>query len=382
MICFNHRGKQKMLKKRYEEFIFVDFASARQPGFRNNVVRVGDVPDLVRRYGSYECYASSFLFTENLRNYVEKRGSVAGYDGEAYAPYLVLDVDNPEIDLALHSARKVLLLLFQEWGIPDEAVQCYFSGSKGFHIMIDTRVFGDVRPSKTLHIEFAKVREVIALKAGAEMDLAIKDKLRLIRIPNTINRRSGLYKIQISIGNIMELKAKDIIGEADKPRSLVNVNSAGLLPSTDVEPNERAVEIYATTLMYVKDRRVRAVIDYSLRGEKPENLLCEARIKIWEFPVEEGFRHNCAMRILSQFHISGYEKEKSMRLMTQWNLSNGINLPEREIISMVESVYSSPHPYSYGCRDSILQNFCPYRDRLEACRMYWVYKDKKKKRLH
>jgi hypothetical protein len=367
-----------MLKRKYKEFIFVDFAAGRQPGFRNNIVRAGDVPDLVTRYGSYECYATSFFFTEELREYVEERGSVAGYDGEAYAPYLVLDVDNPEIDLALESARKVLLLLSKEWGIPNEAVQCYFSGSKGFHIMIDSRIFGDVRPSKTLHMEFSKVREFIAQDAGADMDLAIKDKLRLIRIPNTINRRSGLYKIQISIGNIMELKAKDIIEEAEKPRTLIDVNSSGLLPATDVKPNERAGKIYATTLMYVKDRRIRAVIDYSLRGEKPENLLCEARKKIWEFPVEEGFRHNCAMRLLSQFHISGYEKEKSMRLMTQWNLNNNINLPGREIVSMVESVYSSPHPYSYGCRDSILQTFCPYRDRLEACRMYWIYKDKKK----
>lgn len=378
MLCLNQKGKTRERLssggiKVYKEFCFVDFASARQPGFRNNIVRVGDVPGLVKRYKSYECYATSFFFRKDLREYVSETGSVGGYDGAAFAPFLILDIDDPDIGEALESARKVLLLLLKHWGIQDKAVHSYFSGSKGFHIMIDSRVFGDINPSGNLHIEFAKVRETISKRAGADMDLTIKDKLRLFRIPNTINRKSGLFKIQLSIREIMELKTDDIIKKAEKPLVLVNVDSSGLLPAMDIKPNDKALNIYAESISGVREGRIRVRIDHRLSGKKPEDVLCEARKEIWQARIQVGLRHNCAMRILSQFHISGFEKEKALRIMNEWNHNKRVHLPQREIISMVESVYSSPHPYSYGCRDSILRTFCPYRGRLKECRRYMAY---------
>jgi len=363
-----------------KDFCFIDFAAKYQPGFRNNIVNVRDVPGLVTHYKAYECYATCFFFREDLRAYVRETGSVASYDGVALAPYLVLDIDNPMIGEALESVRRVLLLLLQEWNLPYEAVQCYFSGSKGFHIMIDSRVFGDVRPSRNLHIVFSKVREIIAKHAFVYMDLTIKDKLRLFRIPNTINRKSGLYKIQLPIDEIMELGTGEIINRAKKQQTLTNVDSSGLLPAIPVKQSDKALTVYEKALSSTKESRIVVTINYSLSTEEPENILCEARKKIWQLHIEEGLRHNCAMRMLSQFHISGFEKEKSLRLLMDWNSSKNIALPEREIVRMVDSVYSSPHPYSYGCRDSILQIFCPYRKMLRDCANYRILMDTKKYR--
>lgn len=362
----------------HKEYCFVDFASRYQPGFRNNIVHVEEVPCLVKKYKSYECYATCFFFTEKLREYVKEKGSVGGYDGIAFAPYLVLDIDDPKIGEALNSARKILLLLLKDWKLPSEAVQCYFSGSKGFHITIDSGVFGDIKPSRDLHVEFSNVRGAIAEQSGVDMDLTIKDKLRLFRIPNTINRKSGLYKIQLAICDIMELETAEIIEKAKKPQELINVDRSGLLPGIRVKPNNKALKIYAEVLSAKKEKRVRVSIDYNLAEEEPDKVLCGARKVIWQSHIEEGLRHNCAMRLLSQFHISGFEKEKSLRLMVEWNRDNDIALPEKEIACMVESVYSSPHTYSYGCRDSILQTFCPYRGRLLDCGIYRRYRDMRK----
>ena len=359
----------------HKAFSFLDFAARYQPGFRNNIVRVGEVPGLIKKYKSYECYTTCFFFTEELREYVKERGSVAGYDGDAFAPRLFLDIDDPEISKALDSARRILLLLLHDWKLPHKAVQCYFSGSKGFHIMIDSRVFGDVRPSRNVHVLFSKVREAIAKQARVNMDLTIKDKLRLFRIPNTINGKSGLYKIQLTIHEITKLKTEQIIEKAGKPQNLLNVDMPGLLPAINVKPNNKALNVYAKALSMTEERRVIVNIDYSLSIEEPEKVLCEARKQIWLSHIEEGLRHSCAMRMLSQFHVSGFGKEKSLGLMAEWNRNNNIALPEREIVSMVKSVYASPHPYSYGCRDSILQNFCPYRDRLKECESYRRFRD-------
>jgi hypothetical protein len=56
--------------------------------------------------------------------------------------------------------------------------------------------------------------------------------------------------------------------------------------------------------------------------------------------------------------------------MTEWSINNMIGLPEREVTSIVDSVYSSPHPYHYGCMDSILQEYCPYRKSLRDCKFF------------
>ena len=40
------------------DFRYVDFASRYQPGFRNNVVPVAQVPKLVGRYGPTDCFCT------------------------------------------------------------------------------------------------------------------------------------------------------------------------------------------------------------------------------------------------------------------------------------------------------------------------------------
>jgi hypothetical protein len=50
------------LHARMTTFRWVDFAARAQPGFRNHVVTVDEVPALVARFGAEECYASIFRF--------------------------------------------------------------------------------------------------------------------------------------------------------------------------------------------------------------------------------------------------------------------------------------------------------------------------------
>lgn len=75
----------------------MDFAAAAQPGFRNHVVPVGDIPGLVAQYGADECYASIYSFSDEallylVEHHVEGRPSIAGYDGKVWAPFLALSV--------------------------------------------------------------------------------------------------------------------------------------------------------------------------------------------------------------------------------------------------------------------------------------------------
>jgi hypothetical protein len=49
---------------------YVDFAARAQPGFRNHVVAVEEVPGLVERWGAEECYASIFRLSADILVYL------------------------------------------------------------------------------------------------------------------------------------------------------------------------------------------------------------------------------------------------------------------------------------------------------------------------
>jgi hypothetical protein len=354
----------------HEDYRFVDFAAMYQPGFRNNIIHVREVSDIIGKYEAFECYSTYLLFGKDLMDYVNEHGSVSGYDGKAFAYFLPIDVDDPALEKALEIARRILLLLVENWGLAPEAVRCYFSGSKGFHILLDGRVFGEVTPSRNLHYLFSKIREIIAKQANVNIDLSIRDKLRLIRLPNTLHQKSELYKIPLHVNELAGLTVEEITHMAKRPVKLSGVDRSGLIPDIDVKPNVTASEVFKKAVSMVREKKIKINIDRGAGDKLPWDVLCDARKEIWLSHIGEGLRHNCAMRILSQFRNSGFSEEKSLRLMTEWNIRNRIELPEREIKGMVASVYSSPHPYHYGCLDHILREHCPHVQKLSDCKFF------------
>jgi len=371
---------------------YVDFASPALPGFRNHVVTLDEVPGLVARHARSECYASIFCFAADILLYlaahrVDDRPSIAGYDGRVWAPFLPLDIDGQPpahglddalpahgLDDALELARTTYRLLVERWEVPPAAVHPYFSGAKGFHILIDTRAFGAVRPAADLHRVFSRLRlEVLrALPDGARplFDLAIGDKVRLLRLPNTRHARSRLYKIALTPAQLLASTVADVRRLARTPQPLPRVTAAGLVPVETVEPAPHLVAAFARARRAV--RRERGPHPYRLgpAPPAPEGALCAARLAMWREQVPPGTRNNVAIRLASAFRLAGYARERALELLLAWNQRQPIALPEHEVRGVVQSAYARPYAYAYGCHDEVVRSFCPYTDRLHACEDY------------
>ena len=368
--------------RRGSRFRFVDFAAAAQPGFRNHVVPIDEVPGLVTRYRADECYASIFCFSDDILLYlaeqrVDGRPSVAGYDGKVWAPFLPLDIDakSPsELDDALELARRVRRLLLERWQLYAGAVHIYFSGAKGFHVLVDTRVFGRVAASRDLPRVLSRLRlEILrGLPDGARLffDLTIGDKVRLLRLPNTRHRGSGLYKIALTGEELDAVSVTDIRSLARAPRPLLRVRAAGLLPAEAVAPAAPAVDLFRKARRAV--RRARGPHPYRLPHppESAEEALCAARRVMWESHVAPGSRNNVAIRLASAFRVAGHAQEQARALLIRWNERRGIGLPARELHAVVHSAYARPYPYAYGCHDEVIRSFCPYVGSLNECADY------------
>jgi len=232
------------------DFRYVDFATRALRQFRNNVVPVSQVPELARRYGRIDCFCTYLLFDEGLPDYVRQNGrSVSSYQGPCYAHYLPLDMDAPNFGDTLEAARGISAYLLDHWGMLEEGLATYYSGMKGFHLTIPTRVFGDVEHGADLPRAFRELRRNIVKRAKPEhaeaVDFAICDRLRLLRLPNTRHSKSSLYKVPMRIEELMTCEPDEIRCLARKPRVVWLTDDTGLLPRYQVEPVPEAVEMFA-----------------------------------------------------------------------------------------------------------------------------------------
>ena len=359
------------------KFHLVDFAAHYQKGFRNHIVPVAEVPALVRRFKSYGCYATYFFYSDEVLSYMsaqaaEATPTIAGYEGAVWAPFLPIDLDHSDLTPALDAARYLSAFFVERWEIDPDAFQVYFSGAKGFHLMLDTRLFGRVLPSKNLPLIFDSMRRHFAGELPEELretlDLGIKDRVRLLRLPNTVHEKSKLNKIILSLAELKHLRADEIRRRAGNIRPLVVTDETGFVSRVDVKENPAAAQFFQRIRRQLK-KFTRKPFAYRFR--RPEDLArikfpCAGLQRIWERHIEPGHRNNCAIRLASELRLLGLNADEAGDKLSEWNERNRIDLPPDEIHNVVRSAYQRRFPYRYSCRDEILRTFCPLPD-YEQC---------------
>lgn len=362
------------------KFHLVDFAAHFQKGFRNHIISIAEVPELVNSFRRYGCYATYFFYSDDVLTYMCARGAgstptIAGYDGRVWAPFFPIDLDHADLGIALEAARVFLALFLDQWKLDPESIQTYFSGSKGFHVMLDTRIFGKITPSKSLPLLFASMRlhfaQELPDRLRETVDLGIKDRVRLLRLPNTVHEKSGLYKVPLSQDEVRTLGPDDIRELATKIRPLPVTDETGFISRAAVKENREASRFLRRIRRQVS-RVTKKPFHYRFRHpDDPAhiNLPCAGAQKIWENHVEPGQRNNCAIRLASELRLLGLAEDEARERLFEWNEKKSIGLPSHELQNVIRSAYQHEFPYRYGCRDEILRHFCPLPD-YEACQAY------------
>ena len=142
-----------------------------------------------------DTFMSLYEYDDYVKEFYSKNKSLSGYDGIMYMPdEFLLDVDGVDIN-DLENARKkciLLLALLKDLQIP---YKIYFSGNKGFHVGIPGTAFR-WQPDTKLHLN---VKDALT-NAGIfkYADSSVTDKTRIIRIINTKNTKSNLYKSELT----------------------------------------------------------------------------------------------------------------------------------------------------------------------------------------
>jgi hypothetical protein len=203
------------------------------------------------------------------------------------------------------------------------------------------------------------------------VDLAIKDRLRLLRLPNTIHEKSKLYKVSLSLDELRRLDPAEIRECAQTLRPLPLTDETGFLSHADVRESPAAAQLFQQVRRQLK-KLTRKPFAYRFR--RPADLTqltfpCAALQKIWESHIEPGYRNNCAIRLASGLRLLGLTEDEAIDKLFEWNERNAIGLPSDELYNVVRSAYQRRFPYRFSCRDAILRRFCPLRD-YESCRTF------------
>jgi hypothetical protein len=131
--------------------------------------------------------------------------SPRGYVGPASCRYLLFDIDRKhDLDTALTDARTLTRFLRGRYGAHiDDGLAAYFSGSKGFHVLME--LMPGWAPAVTGPATCKRLALMIAGKVGVRIDTTCYDHQRLVRLPNSRHPATGLHKRYLSLDELVTL---------------------------------------------------------------------------------------------------------------------------------------------------------------------------------
>jgi hypothetical protein len=320
----------------YSEYKFVDSAVG-GVNKRNNVRLLSD------QLTGTDVYRTYFRYPQAFADHVRKTNSVSGYNGFAYSDYFPIDIDeagNPA--RALQSLREMVTKLEVRHDVNVNELWYFFSGSKGFHLYIPAAMIG-ITPSADIATHFKRFAQELLTPMNVKYDSAIYDIVRLLRVANTINAKSGLFKIQLRPADIWR-EMDEILEMAKQPRHDVECVD-------DAMANESLAAIYKSVGEKVVVGGEIILGDGTPRYEK----FC---IHQMMRGVGDGWRDNVCFRLAGHWRKKGLSSDITEAMLQTWNRKNTPPMSEREIFDKVRSAYRESARIDYGCNDDVMRQFC------------------------
>ena len=301
------------------------------------------------------------------RNYFidisQLNNNIKNYDGDVYSTVyrydskdqntanfiapLYLDLDIDDIEHNFNKIKQDLALVLRRlktlFYLSDKDIELYFSGSKGFHILVNQNIFG-FEPSRDLHKQLKKVAvELKTYTINKTIDTKIYDNKRLFRVPNTINHKTGLYKVAISYEKVKNMQSfEELRTYASKPK---------IAKPCIYKFNPKAREAFNELIDKI-DAEERAKINTKLAKEfiqKRELLPCVQYIL--KNGCAKGQRNNTTVALANSLFQIGKDFDEVLEIITCWNAEkNEDPLDQAEIRTTVMSAYNNAQQNRfYGC---------------------------------
>jgi hypothetical protein len=285
------------------EYVYVDVHSSAQKQWRR--VKIDQVDEkLLKPSKNFKCFKS-----------VQRYNKAHAEPGEHVWMPLFFDLDNEkDPGITIDDVKKLYGYMTEVLQIHHHFVRMYFSGKKGFHVVIEPECF-DIRPHHEIHLKIRKA----ALNISEHLDLKTFDSKvysvrRVLRIHNSIHEGTKLFKIEVSLGDLA--KGIDFIKEkAKRPQEDVTPEE----PSEEVSISQEAKEFWDGIRLEVEEAE-------ELSNLKPDHMIHD----FGELPV--CIKHMLSLPALPTSHSGnrtilslaaymkdiGWTEQKTVETLVPW----------------------------------------------------------------
>lgn len=178
----------------------------------------------IDQYNGKRDFAISVYFFEQESGSPRERHESAIFDS------IFFDIDSETYD----GARDDVVNLHEKWlKVHGIKAQIFFSGMKGFHVIIPFKPFKSKLMKKILKRIQKNITEQVGLKF---VDPRVwGDLARILRVPMTIHTKSGLYCRPVSYENVVWLSKKEMYELAKKPGELTEENNRQVIAEQNTD---------------------------------------------------------------------------------------------------------------------------------------------------
>jgi len=304
-----------------------------------------------------DLYQSLYYYDNAALAYFKSnKNSIKGYRGKVSTPYITFDIDSKDLEV---SKRNTIILIdwLKEQGLYNEyAAKIAFSGSKGFHLTLNTAYEFTPKELKSLCLYVSSQVPFVEEAGFQRVDPSIYNTNRQFRVVNTINPKSGLYKIEMVESELRNCTMDTIKEAASKPQKTYPFESK------------------------IDDKPIRAILlqlkeDSKNKYETPKSDVIKtfigANIKrkrcieiIQEGEMQDGESNSGLLRLASHYRRLGYTEEQCREQLVKAAEARKLKYPNTNEIEdekldqeILSSVYST-EGYIFTCEDWFLKKKC------------------------
>lgn len=247
---------------------------------------------------------------------IQKFANPAPIDQENQLAGLFFDFDAADnLKAAQKDVSKLIQYFLANFELAPEELRVFFSGSKGFHLIVDHRVF-DIQPHPYLtyrhKLAALWLEKYLTLKT---LDMSAYSLRRQWRITDSVHPKSSLYKIELTLHEVENLSIAQITNLAKKPRGELyddeSLNEIGIRPEA-VDWYKQFIKIYEEQ---ETERKLAPGKPIKPLGKKlpacVEDLLLNHIRK-------KDTRNRATMTLASFFKDVGVEQEEAIKRITKW----------------------------------------------------------------
>lgn len=259
------------------------------------------------------------------------------------------DIDcQTDLKAAQANTLSLCIMLMERVSVPQESLDIYFSGNKGFHVLVPCEVF-DAFYSQFILKLYKTIAQKVQQYGVSFLDNSVYTNHRIWRMPNSINTKSGLFKIPLTFEELRDMDIKGIQKLAQSPRP----DDSLAISKTC----EKSVQWYRKSINYFENQPKKFQNSSKKINQEFKKgwqmLPCIKEIQ--QTTLTDGSRHNVYMILARYYSYLNMHHDEIIDRIENLDTRNPIR--DADYIGRIVN-FGLKSPGFSGCNDPHLQKYC------------------------